>query len=67
MTRDGLEIALYATNLLDSTDPLSTTGGRSSCRPVTDAACAVFGIYNPLTTVTTYRPREVGLEVNYRF
>jgi hypothetical protein len=63
----SFDVNVFANNLLDSRDPLGVGGGRSGCSPNTDAACTTFSTYNPFTTITTFRPRTVGVQVNYRY
>jgi outer membrane receptor protein involved in Fe transport len=63
----SFDMNLFANNLLNSKDPLSQTGGRSGCTPNTDAACATFSTYSAFTAVTTFRPRTVGIQLNYRY
>jgi outer membrane receptor protein involved in Fe transport len=62
----ALDISLFANNLFNSDDYLSVAGGRSGCNITTGAACSLYSSYNPLTSVTTFRPREVGLQVTFR-
>jgi outer membrane receptor protein involved in Fe transport len=62
----GADIALFVNNLFDSDDFLSKAGGRSGCNVTTGAACPLYSSFNPLTSVTTFRPREVGLQVTFR-
>ena len=64
---DRYDVNVFANNLLDSTDPLVKGGGRSGCTPNTDAACTTFSTYNPFTSITTFRPRTIGLQLNYRY
>ena len=51
MRFDGYEASLFVNNLLDSHDILNETVGAQS----------------PLVTANTFRPREVGLQLSYRF
>ncbi len=51
MRFDGYEASLFVNNLTDSHDILNEAVGAQS----------------PLTTASTYRPREVGLQLSYRF
>jgi iron complex outermembrane receptor protein len=64
---DQVDLNVFANNLLDSKDPLSLGGGRSGCTPNTDAACTTFTTYSPFTSVTTFRPRTIGVQLNYRY
>ena len=61
------DASVFVNNLLDSRDPLSVAGGRSGCVPNTDAACTTFGTFSPFTAISTFRPRTVGLQLNYRY
>ena len=61
-----VDVNIFANNLFYSTDYLSVAGGRSGCAVATGAACTTYSTYNPFTTATTFRPREIGLQVVYR-
>jgi outer membrane receptor protein involved in Fe transport len=67
--RDGLEIALFANNLLNSAKG-AITGGRSGCAlPAAGGteACTSYATYNPfLNGIPATSPRQVGLQVTYR-
>jgi outer membrane receptor protein involved in Fe transport len=67
VTMGAWEVNAFVNNLFDSTDALDIQGGRAVCRPVTDAACSSFAGYNPLISVTTFRPREIGLQASFRY
>ena len=58
---------LFVNNLFDSRESLNLAGGRSSCTPNTDPACATYGINNQVYQSTTFRPREIGLQAVYRY
>ncbi|MGC4029365.1 MAG: TonB-dependent receptor, partial [Steroidobacteraceae bacterium] len=65
------DVSVFVKNLFDSRDivagaePPYATGVRVGCA---NAACATFARTNFQQTLTsTFRPREVGLTVNYRF
>ena len=61
------ELNLFVNNLFDSKDPQGFGGGRSGCTPNTDAACGTFSSYNPFQSITTFRPRTIGAQLNYRY
>jgi hypothetical protein len=60
----GYDVNLFVNNLLNSRDHLALFGGRSGCA---DAACANPGAINQLFSTTYYQPREIGLQVAYRY
>jgi outer membrane receptor protein involved in Fe transport len=62
-----IDVSAFVYNLLDSTDSLALAGGRSGCTPNTDPSCAVFTTFSPFISKTTFRPRTVGFQVNYRY
>ena len=64
---DKFDFNLFVNNLLDSTDTLGLSGGRGGCTPNTDASCATFTSYNPFISATTFRPRTIGAQLNYRY
>ena len=49
------------------TDALGLSGGRTGCTPNTDAACGTFSANNIFKGETTFRPRTVGVQVNYKY
>ena len=67
VTKGNWDINLFVNNLTNSRDHLTEGGGRSQCSAATGAACTVYGRYDPLFTASTYRPREVGVQVAYRY
>ena len=58
---------VFVNNIFESTDALSLAGGRTQCSPNTDAACGTFGAYNPFFGESSFRPREFGIQVNYKY
>jgi iron complex outermembrane receptor protein len=62
-----IDVSAFVYNLLDSKDSLALAGGRSGCTPNTDPSCAVFTTFTPFISKTTFRPRTVGFQVNYRY
>ena len=67
LTLARYDVMIFANNLLDSRDTLIRGGGRSGCTPNTDAACTTFSTFNPFTSITTFRPRTIGVQLNYRY
>jgi outer membrane receptor protein involved in Fe transport len=64
----ALDINLFANNVFDRTVG-PTGGGRSGCAlPAAGgtAACTTYSGYNPLQTINTGLPREIGLQIAYR-
>jgi len=62
--RDRLELSVFANNLLNSTDVLSRSGGRSGCN---NAACTAPRTNVPVFFDATFRPRTVGATLIYRY
>jgi iron complex outermembrane receptor protein len=62
-----IDVNAFVSNLFNSTDALALAGGRSGCTPNTDPSCAVFTTFTPFISKTTFRPRTVGLQFNYRY
>jgi outer membrane receptor protein involved in Fe transport len=60
------DLNVFARNLLDSRTLLNEAGGRAGCAVATGAACTTYSTYSPFTG-TTQRPREVGVQLTYRF
>jgi membrane peptidoglycan carboxypeptidase len=58
--RDGWELSIFAENLLNSSDVLSTTNGRQGCASGSGAACATYDQYTSPVLYTTFRPRTWG-------
>ena len=63
----NFDVNAFANNLMGSTDALALAGGRSGCTPNTDPSCAVFSTFNPFISKTTFRPRTVGVQLNYKY
>ena len=61
------DVNFFVNNVFNSTDPLGLSGGRSQCSPNTDANCATYGAFSPFTGITTFRPRTVGVQLNYKY
>lgn len=63
ITLDDVEAVLFVDNLFNAQDVLTRTGG-GACA---NAACTSYTSYNPIFTDTTFRPRTIGFNVNYRY
>jgi len=63
ITVEGADVALFVDNLFNSQAVLNRVGG-GACANV---GCAVYSSYNPVFQDTTFRPRTIGLNVNYKF
>ena len=64
------DFSLFAKNLTNSQDILGYNGinsGRYGCSVASGAACTTFANYNPVIRGVTYRPREIGVTVSYRY
>ncbi len=66
VTVANTDISLFVNNVFNSKDG-TPAGGRTGCVAATGAACTDFSSYNPAFTMTTFRPREIGVQANYRF
>ena len=60
------DLNAFVNNLFDSRDRLATSGGRTGCSTAQLDACTTYTSYTPFTTVTTFRPREIGVQLAYR-
>jgi len=63
---NGLDFNLFVNNVFNSKDG-TPGGGRSGCNAASGPSCTVFTNYNAHMTINTFRPREIGLQANYRF
>jgi outer membrane receptor protein involved in Fe transport len=66
------DMNLYANNVLNEWEPLGNAGnGTSGCAGPTSAAgnpaCTTFTVYSPFVGQAYVRPREIGIQANYRF
>lgn len=64
----GLDINLFVNNLLDRKRG-QIGGGRTQCQAAATggtAACTTFADYNPLKTINTGYPREIGIQIAFR-
>ena len=59
--------ALYVNNLFDSRDTIGAVGGRTGCALSSGATCQSYAFFTPFLTVSTFRPRQVGIELSYGF
>ena len=64
---NGWDVNVFANNAFNSKDIQSRGSGRTGCAVATGAACTTFTGYDPFLTVSEGRPREVGVQANYRF
>jgi iron complex outermembrane receptor protein len=67
ITLGAVDANVFVNNLFNSTDPLALGTGRTGCTPNTDASCTTFSANNALRTTTTFRPRTVGVQLNYKY
>jgi iron complex outermembrane receptor protein len=63
ITVEGADVALFVDNLFNSRDVLNRVGG-GACA---NRSCTAYSSYNPIFQDTTFRPRTVGLNANYKF
>jgi outer membrane receptor protein involved in Fe transport len=62
------DINLFVNNAFNR-DTGTLGGGRTQCQPAATggtAACTTFNAFNPLRTINTGLPREIGLQVAFR-
>ncbi len=64
-TIDDFDVAFFIDNVFNSQDVLTRTGG-GACTAAS-GQCATYAAFNPIFTDSTYRPRTIGLQVNYKF
>jgi iron complex outermembrane receptor protein len=72
VTFSNWDLNLYANNVLDSFQKLGNAGnGITGCaQPAAvggSPACTSYSTYNPFVTQNYQRPREIGVQANYRF
>jgi iron complex outermembrane receptor protein len=63
LTVGSIEVAAFANNLFNSQDIIGRTGGRV-CG---DAACTVIRSNAPVFVDTTFRPRTIGIDIDYHY
>ncbi len=61
-----LDVSVFVNNVFNSQDWLSIAGGRTGCNVTTGASCSMYSTYTPVDTVTSFMPRQIGLQVVYR-
>jgi outer membrane receptor protein involved in Fe transport len=66
------DLNIYSNNVFNKFERLGNTGnGMSGCAASPSAfaspACTSFSVYTPFVTQPYQRPREVGIQANYRF
>lgn len=67
VTFDRLDVNVFAFNVLDSKDQIGNSGNGISGCAATSQNCSVFTLYQPFVNQGVVRPREVGVQANYRF
>jgi iron complex outermembrane receptor protein len=62
------DLNIYSNNLFNKWQKLGNAGvGVNGCQPASGPSCSSFTVYNPLVTQNYVRPREIGVQANYRF
>jgi hypothetical protein len=69
------DLNVFANNLLDRNEKLGNQGNgvtqciatNFACSPTSNNGIAGFNSFNPFVTQIFTRPREVGIQANYRF
>jgi outer membrane receptor protein involved in Fe transport len=66
------DLNLYSNNLFNKYERLGNSGnGMSGCAaapsPYASPACSSFSVFSPFVSQAYQRPREVGIQANYRF
>ncbi|MGZ3346918.1 MAG: TonB-dependent receptor [Caulobacteraceae bacterium] len=66
------DLNLYSNNIFNKFERLGNAGnGMSGCAASPSAfaspACSSFSVYTPFVTQAYQRPREIGIQANYRF
>jgi iron complex outermembrane receptor protein len=62
------DMNVYANNVINKFQKLGNAGaGISGCQPASGPSCSSFTVYNPFVTQNYVRPREIGVQANYRF
>jgi len=68
VTVDNVDINVFVNNVTNSKDQIGPyNGGKTGCATSRTAACELFQNYTPVFSSNTFRPREVGVQANYRF
>jgi outer membrane receptor protein involved in Fe transport len=62
------DLNVYSNNLFNKWQKLGNAGaGISGCQPASGPSCSSFTVYSPFVTQNYVRPREIGVQANYRF
>jgi iron complex outermembrane receptor protein len=67
---NGWDVNIFSNNILDSRQRVGNAGngiGGCSATAGVVSACSTYSLFNPLVQQTYQRPREVGVQANYRF
>ena len=68
MTYRDIDVSVFARNLTDSHQAQGNAGnGVAGCQITGGTGCTVFNNFNPFVAQAYQRPREVGVQANYRF
>jgi outer membrane receptor protein involved in Fe transport len=64
---DKVDLNVFANNLLDGNDKIGNAGiGKTQCNAL-DRSCTAYNNFNPFVNQLYQRPREIGVQANYRF
>ena len=67
-TYRDIDVSVFARNLTDSHQAQGNAGnGVAGCQITGGTGCTVFNNFNPFVAQAYQRPREVGVQANYRF
>ena len=62
------DLNVYSNNLFNKWQKQGNAGvGISGCQPASGPSCSSFTVYSPFVTQNYVRPREIGVQANYRF
>lgn len=67
---NGWDLNIFSNNILDEHEKIGNAGngiGGCSATAGNVAQCSVYVLFNPLVEQQYQRPREVGIQANYRF
>lgn len=67
--RDKLELNVFVNNLTNANAQYGNAGnGHTVCNSATGGpTCAVYATDNPFVSIAIQRPRQIGMQANYRF
>jgi hypothetical protein len=67
--RDKVELNVFVNNLTDARAQIGNAGnGKTVCNSATGGPnCTVYSTDNPFVSIAVQRPRQIGLQANYRF